>query len=852
MCIRDRSRNDYTGLRESILKRGSEKFSINDHLVAVAVVISLFIWIAQSIIDTNYHKETHLIQELFFPYLPHLWPRLLFVSAIIAFGIFSQHMVKRSRLAEDALRESETRYRNFVEILKDIVFTIDTEGRFTYLNPQIEKVTGYRIEELLGRRFTDILSPSYQKTTLNKFTRAMAGENIPIYEVDMLSKAGEPVSMELNVRTIRDDEGTPIGRIGVARDITGRKKVEQALKESEEKFRVLAESSPTAIMLYQDNVWIYANPAAEKICGYSENELKKMHFWDIVHPDYRKLVQQRGESRQKGLATEQRYEFKILTKQGIETWVDLSGAQTMFEGRPAGIISVIDINDKKLAEQTIRESEEKYRTILESIEEGYFELDLKGNFTFFNDSLCRIFACPKDQMSGRNYQTFIRDENRRKIRRIALNVYKTGKPQKIINCDIIRGDAKNSSLEISLSLLRDASDNPAGFRGIARDNTEKKRLEAQLLQAQKMEAIGTLAGGIAHDFNNLLMAVQGNTSLIKMDLASESPHIKRLEHIERCVASGSELTKQLLGFARGGKYEVRPVDLNELIRKSSDMFGNTKKEIQIHTKLNKDLWNVEADHGQIEQVMLNLYVNAWQAMPAGGELYLETSNVSLDEQYVRTYEANPGRYVKVSVTDTGKGISRSVLQRIFDPFFTTKDKSRGSGLGLASAYGIIRNHGGIINVYSEEGKGTTFSIYLPASDRHIVKEDSVIPQTLTGNETVLLIDDEEMIIDIGTEILKKLGYTVYTAESGEQALKIYAEKNDAIDIVILDMIMPGISGAETYEGLREINNDVKVLLSSGYSLNGHSEKILEKGCNGFIQKPFNITDLSIKIREVLN
>jgi len=647
---------DYTGFRESVLGKGSEKFSITDHVAAVAVVISLLIWVVQSILDATYHNEGALIQELFFPYIHHLWPRLLFAFTIIAFGIFSQGLIKKSAHAEEALRISETRYRTFVEILKDIVFTIDTEGRFTYLNPQIEKVTGYRVEELLGREFTDILSPQYKEATLDKFNRGISGEDVPIYETDILSKAGEPISMELNVRTLRDDEGRPIGRIGVGRDITGRKKVKQALKESEEKFRVLAESSPTAIMLYQDNMWIYANPAAEKICGYSESELKKMHFWDIVHPDYRKLVQQRGESRQKGMDAEKRYEFKILSKEGKELWVDLSGSQTMYGGRPAGIITVIDINDRKLAEQALSESEEKYRTILESIEEGYFELDLNGNFTFFNDSLCTIFACPKDQMAGRNYRSFIKEGNRKKIRRIALGVFKTGTPQKIINCEIVRGDDKSASIEISLALIHDASDKPAGFRGIARDNTEKKRLEAQLLQAQKMEAIGTLAGGIAHDFNNLLMAVQGNTSLMKMDLKPDHPHTKRLEHIEKCVQSGSELTKQLLGFARGGKYEVKPVDLNELVQRSADLFAHTRKEIQIHTKLHEDLWSVEADHGQIEQVMLNLYVNAWQAMPKGGELYLETSNIMLDEHYVRSYGVKPGRYVKVSVTDTGKGM----------------------------------------------------------------------------------------------------------------------------------------------------------------------------------------------------
>ncbi|GAG21264.1 unnamed protein product, partial [marine sediment metagenome] len=255
--------------------------------------------------------------------------------------------------------------------------------------------------------------------------------------------------------------------------------------------------------------------------------------------------------------------------------------------------------------------------------------------------------------------------------------------------------------------------------------TEKKRLEAQFQAAQRMEAIGTLAGGLAHDFNNILMGIQGNTSLILLHKTSTHPDYERLKGIEEGVKSGAELTRQLLGFARGGKYEVRPTNLNELIENQNHMFGRTKKEITIRGKYEDKPWTVEVDQGQIEQVLLNLYVNAWQAMPGGGDLYIETENVTLDEDYAKPFNMEPGRYVKISVTDSGVGMDEATQQRIFEPFFTTKEMGRGTGLGLASVYGIIRNHGGIISVYSEKGKGTTFEIYLPVSQRELIKEEEL-------------------------------------------------------------------------------------------------------------------------------
>jgi len=393
--------------------------------------------------------------------------------------------------------------------------------------------------------------------------------------------------------------------------------------------------------------------------------------------------------------------------------------------------------------------------------------------------------------------------------------------------------------------------NPAALTFL-RDITVQKKLEEQLFHAQKMEAIGTLAGGVAHDFNNLLLGILGYTSLMLMNTDKNHPFYENLKTIERQVESGADLTKRLLGFARGGKYNAKPVTVNDLIIKTSEIFGRTKKEITIHMKLQEDLHTIEADAGQIEQVLLNLYVNAWQAMPSGGELYLESGNAIFYEQAIRPFNSKPGQYVKISVTDTGVGMDSETQKRIFEPFFSTKGLGKGTGLGLASAYGIIRNHGGIINVYSEKGHGTTFTLYLPASVKKAAETKLADETLLTGDETILVVDDEQVNVELMKKLLEKLGYKALTAQSGKKAIELYREHCKDIKLVILDMIMPKMNGRETLGKLMEIDNKVRVLLSSGYSINGEAARLLSIGCKGFIQKPFRIEELSQKIRNVMD
>jgi PAS domain S-box-containing protein len=412
--------------------------------------------------------------------------------------------------------------------------------------------------------------------------------------------------------------------------------------------------------------------------------------------------------------------------------------------------------------------------------------------------------------------------------------------------DILRRFSELASIALDNAFLHSQVKSELEQRKSA--EKEKSRMEKQLLHAQKMEAIGTLASGVAHDFNNLLMGVQGNASLVLADLEKNHPHHERLSNIEQYVRKGAELTKQLLGFAKGGKHEMRATNLNELINRSAMLFIRTKKEITLHANYQEDLWPVQIDQGQIEQALLNMYINAWQSMPRGGTLAVSTRNVMMDENTGCSLNLPLGRYVKFSIVDTGIGMDKGTQERIFEPFFSTKKMGRGTGLGLASVYGIIKNHGGAIEVESQLGEGTRFSIYLPASETQVRQSEDSPPEMVKGSGTILLVDDEEMIIQVGGEILERIGYRVLSANSGEKAVELFKSFTEPIDLVILDMIMPEMSGAEVFYRLREIDPHAKVLLSSGYSMEEQARELLKKGCMGFIQKPYSMSDLARKVK----
>ncbi|MBW1742322.1 MAG: PAS domain S-box protein [Deltaproteobacteria bacterium] len=639
--------------------------------------------------------------------------------------------------------------------------------------------------------------------------------------------------------------------------ITERNQAEAALGAAErEKTAILGALVEHVVHQDTDLKILWANRAACESAGLSLQEVLGRHCYEIWGqredpcPDCPVA---------KAMETGRTEEIEKWTSDG-RAWYVRGHPMRDEEGSIAGAVEVtLEITERKQAQEALKESERELSTVFSSVRDGIVVLDEKGEITKVNRSVLQASGYAQKDLIGQPFQALqFFDSDSLSRMEVAFGLGIQGIESAPFEAQLKARGGKRLYLDILSSPLR-GDGNIVGVVAILRNITarrvaieERKRLEARLQQAQKMESIGTLAGGIAHDFNNVLMGIQGHTSMMMLQMDSAHPHLRHVKGIEESIENGASLTKQLLGFARGGKYEVKATDLNELIEKSCDMFGRTRKEITIHTGYQTDIWAVEVDWGQIEQVLLNLFFNAWQAMPQGGDLHVETAHAFLDDDYTRPFGAAAGNYVKISVKDTGVGMDNATRQRIFDPFFTTKGMGRGTGLGLASAYGIIQNHGGIIDVASEQGKGTTFSIYLPASEKTILpKEKRLNDGILKGTETLLLVDDEDKILNVGREILEEMGYKVLIARNGKEAVEIFNEHKDSIDLVILDMIMPEMGGGEAYDRIREERPEVKVLLSSGYSIDGQASEILERGCNGFIQKPFKMKELSIKIREVI-
>ncbi len=498
------------------------------------------------------------------------------------------------------------------------------------------------------------------------------------------------------------------------------------------------------------------------------------------------------------------------------------------------------------AQEALHESALRYRTLFESAPVGIRIETMEGVPLEANEAMLQMMGCFREEFYQVNTRDIYQnhDEWALLMERIKREGYVRG-----LEMNLKRRDG--TCYEARLNVTKLTLANKDLLFTIAEDITDKKRLEVQLQHAQRLEALGTLAGGIAHNFNNLLMGIMGNSSLLLLQTQPESPHYDKLKKIEKLVDSGSLLTRQLLGYAREGRYEIRPISINRIVRETSETFAMTKKSITVQRDFDDQIELIKADQGQIEQVMWNLYVNAADAMPSGGRLYLQTRNVTDGDMVGKHFKVRPGKYVLVAAQDTGIGMDKATMERIFEPFFTTKGLAKGTGLGLASVYGIVKSHGGYIDVESRKGRGTTFYVYFPTTREAVMQEETALERIEEGKETLLLVDDEEIILDVGREMFEVMGYTVLTAGGGKEALELFGAHKDAIDLVILDMIMPDVVGGEIYDGLKGMNPGVKVLLSSGYSLEGQASEIIARGCDGFIQKPFDIKEVSHKIRDVL-
>ena len=788
------------------------------------------------------------------------------VTAIIGVG----RDIDARKQIEHELRESKERYRGVVEDLPALVCNFLPGGEITFVNTAYCEYFGKTPEQLVGNSFLSLIPESDQKTVMDNISDLTVESPTKSHEHPVIAPNGNICWQRWTNRALFDDQGKVISYQSLGEDITEYKRIEEEMRKSEKKYRTLLEGVPDLIYSYSTiRGGIYYSPNVQSVLGYSASHLlNNPHLWrDSIHPEDSHRVVEAIRDFKYGKPFE--IEYRIKDSNGNWIWfLDRSIGRKKESGEVVIEGIATDITERRRAEEALRESEEKHRLLVQNLQTGVVVHAPDTRILLANERASDLLGLSIDQMMGKAAidpsWRFIRDDESpmpleeypvnqviSKQARISDLVVGINHP---VNSDVVwvivnaypEMNADGALHQVVVTFV-DITDRKEAEK-------EREELQAQLIQAQKMEAIGTLAGGIAHNFNNILMGIQGRTSLMMIDKDPSNPDLENLESIEGYVKNAEALTRDLLAFARGGKYEVKPTDLTALIRHENEMFGSTKKEIQIHEKFEKDLWVVDVDQGQMQQALLNLYVNAWQAMPAGGELYVQTENITLGDEYIKPFEIPPGRYVKVSVTDTGVGMDATTRKKIFEPFFSTKTPGQGSGLGLASLYGIIKNHGGFINVYSEKGKGTTFNIYLPASKNKIKKE---VPEFLPyeiqyGRETVLLVDDEKMVLQVGQAMLEKLGYHTLTAGSGKEALALFEQKKDEIDLVILDLIMPGMGGGEIYDRLKSIDGEVNVLLSSGYSINGQAQEVLDRGCSQFIQKPFSMVELSRKVRETID
>jgi PAS domain S-box-containing protein len=640
-----------------------------------------------------------------------------------------QEEISERKRTQEELKKSEEKYRTILENIEEGYYEVDLAGNFTFFNGSIQKILGYGRDELIGmnnRQYTDQENAKKLYQAFNKvFT---TGRPTKEFDWRIIRKDGSERYVEASVSVLKDSEGEPMGFRGIVRDITERKEAEEALKESKEKYRLLVDHAHDGIFIAQGGLIKFQNPKAQEILGCSAHELPETPFNELVHPEDRRLLPRRQESRYKGEDIPSTYSVRITKKPGEELWVQINGVDIKWEGEPATL-----------------------------------------NFV--------------------------------------------------------------------------------------RDITFEKRLEAQLLQAQKMEAIGTLAGGIAHDFNNILSSVIGYTELAIEEVSKGGLLHSNLQEVLKAGRRARDLVRQILAFSRQSDQELKPLEISPIIKETLKLLrASLPSTIDIKQHIGANLGTVMTDPTHVNQILMNLCTNAAHAMGENGgilDVSLEKVGNGTDVG-VRFAGLSPGPYLKLAVSDNGHGMAPEVKERIFDPYFTTKEKGEGTGLGLAMVHGIVKSHGGTITVYSEPDMGSTFHVYLPIMETETDQETGSEETVPTGSERILFVDDEQPIADIAKQMVEQLGYTVVTRTSSLEALELFRTEPDEFDLVITDMTMPNMTGEELANELMFIRPDIPIILCTGFSRRVTEKKAKAMGIQAFVLKPILKQELAETIRRVLD
>ena len=738
-------------------------------------------------------------------------------------------------------------------------------SRLIAVNPSLARMCGYQSPDEMTAAIRDVTLHYYADPETADELMKLLTENGSVegFEARIRRRDGTMPWVSIHAWVVRDRGGHVAYQVGTCEDITQRRQRDKELRQKENSWRTIVEASNAGIFVIDlQGVVTYANAYMTERLGYEPDELVGKQYEAIIVGTERDAARERIKSiirgEQEGDITTERC---FLRQDGSVFWGYLTGKLLK---SPDGCIQsivgfVIDLTEIKKARCDLREQEEMFRSLVEHAPIGISVMRGDTSFEYVNPRFMEIFGYTLADLPD-------------KMAWFDLAYSTPSYRQEVVDCwtrnQLTDQGTGRISAQTSMIRCKDGMDRVIDLYAVVTENgkfvttyqdvTEHKRMEAHLLHAEKMEAVGTLAEGIVHDFNNILCVMQGNLSLLLQGALNDQLRDDRLAAIQKQLCTGARLTSQLLSFSRGGQNETAEIDIKDLITKNMVIFELSRKDVIVRQRHQDDLRSVMADCGQIERVLLNLCINACQAMPYGGVLSIESANADISNSHASAFHVQAGRFVRISVADTGAGMDEKTRARIFEPFFTTKARNQGTGLGLSTVYGIIKSHGGFISVSSEPGKGSTFEIYLPASGSGVEEqggdgEQGDPEETLMGGkETIFMVDDEEGIVHTNQELLEMMGYTVIPLCDGSKAREVFIKNRDRIDLVILDMVMPGTSGGTLVKEFRAIDPAVKIILNSGYSPNHAVVRESLNDVQGFLQKPFNHDQLARAIRSALD
>ena len=761
-----------------------------------------------------------------------------------------------------ALQESKEIYTKLIATMPDIVVRTDMNGEILFINDIGLNIGNFQAADMIGQNMLSFIAPEDQDKAM-QYSILMLERRLGPQEYHMIMKDGRKLLFEVNGDVLRNKDDSPYGMVYVCRDIHARKLAEEALQESEKKYRLLTEKMTDIVWIADMNLrTLYITPSVEMVLGFSKEELPLTVDRQMTPESLAlasgALVEELAFEEQ-GQSDPNRTRNLVLEyyhKDGSTRWLDttISGFRD-HEGALTGFHGVSrDITQRKKAETELRASEERYRTIFESTATANIIIAEDTTITMANENFARLTGYSKQEMENKLSWTIFAHPDDLKMmkdyhqkRRVHPESAPSSYEFRLMNR---KGEIRE--LFLSVAVIPGTRESIVSLI----DLTDRKQLETQLVQAQKMESVGRLAGGVAHDFNNMLSVIIGNTEMAMYKMQPSDPVHKSLREVLNAGKRSADLTRQLLAFARKQTISPKVLNLNDTVSSMLKMLQRLiGEDIDLVWHPRYNLWKVIMDPSQVDQLLANLTVNARDAIVKSGRITIETANIVCDEIYCKERpEWTPGDYVVLIVSDNGCGMDKETMVNVFEPFYTTKKEGQGTGLGLATVYGIVKQNNGFINVYSEPGQGTTFKLYLPryVDEDGETENDEPEPEVKRGVETILIAEDQVEVLDLSQIALEMLGYKVLKANGADQALRLAMEYEKDIDLLLTDVVMPGINGRELAERILAVKPGLKCLFMSGYTADVIARQgILEQGVK-FISKPFSVRDLAAKVREVLD